>query len=122
MGGHLKPPRIIEEDGKRILHLDLAHASPGQKVEAMRGAARLITAEPPGSVLLLLDVTGAGLSGEVEEAVREFAERTAPHVRARAVVGASGLKRLLYARLQAARGGQATFDDLGLARAWLVRQ
>jgi len=88
----------------------------------MRSAARLIAGEPPGSVLLLLDVTGAGLSGDVEAAVREFAERTAPHVRARALVGASGLKRLLYARLQAARGGQALFDDLGDARAWLARQ
>jgi len=88
----------------------------------MRSAAHLITGEPPGSVLLLLDVTGAGLSAEAEQAVREFAERTGPHVRARALVGASGLKRLLYARLQAARGGQALFHDLEEARAWLAAQ
>lgn len=118
----MKPPRFIEHDGRRILHLDLAHASPGQKAEAMRAAATLIAGQPPGSVLLLLDVTGAGLSEDVEAAVREFAERTAAHVRARALVGASGLKKLLYARLQAARGGQAVFDDLEVARAWLARQ
>jgi hypothetical protein len=116
------PPRFIDQDGRRLLLLDLAHASPAEKAEAMRSAAELIAAEPPGSVLLLIDVTGAGLSDDVEEAVREFAERTAAHVRARALVGASGLKRLLYARLQAARGGQALFDDLEVARAWLARQ
>jgi hypothetical protein len=115
-------PRFIEQGGRRILHLDLAHASPGQKAEAMRQAAAVIAAEPPGSVLLLIDVTGAGMSDDVEDAVREFGDRTAPHVRARALVGATGLKRLLYARLQAARGGQALFDDLEVARDWLLRQ
>jgi len=118
----VQAPRFIEQGGKRILHLDLAHASPGQKAASMLLAAELIAGEPPGSVLLLIDVTGAGLSDAVEEAVREFGERTAPHVRARALVGATGLKRLLYARLQAARGGQALFDDLEVARAWLLRQ
>jgi hypothetical protein len=73
-------------------------------------------------VLLLLDVTGAGLSEDVEAAVREFGERTAGHVRARALVGASGLKKLLYSRLLAARGGQAVFEDLGVAREWLAQQ
>jgi len=115
-------PRFIEQSGKRILYLDLAHASPGQKAEAMRSAAGIIAAEPPGSVLLLLDVTGAGLSDDAEAAVKEFGERTAPHVKARALVGATGLKKLLYARLQVARGGQAVFDDLGVAREWLARQ
>ena len=118
----MQAPRFIEQGGKRILYLDLAHASPGQKAQCMRDAARLIADEPPGSVLLLLDVTGAGLSDDVEEAVREFGERTAAHVRARALVGVSGLKRLLYARLEAARGGQALFDDLEVAREWLLRQ
>ncbi len=118
----MQEPRFIEHGGKRILYLDLARASPRQKAEGMRAAAGLIAAQPPGSVLLLLDVTGAGLSEEVERAVQEFGERTAAHVRARALVGASGLKKLLYARLQAARGGQAVFDDLGLAREWLARQ
>jgi len=118
----VQAPRFIDQDGRRILYLDLAHASPGQKTSAMRSAADLIAAEPPGSVLLLLDVTGASMSDAVEEAVREFGERTASHVRARALVGANGLKRLLYARLQAARGGQALFDDLEVARTWLARQ
>lgn len=118
----MKEPLFIDHEGRRILHLDLANASPGQKAEAMRAAARLIAAEPPGSVLLLLDVTGAGLSEDAEAAVREFGERTDVQVRARALVGASGLKRLLYTRLQAARGSQALFEDLGVARAWLVRQ
>lgn len=118
----MQAPRFIEQDGRRILYLDLAHASPGQKAEAMRSAAEIIAGQPPGSVLLLLDVTGSGLNDAAEDAVREFGERTAAHVRARALVGANGLKRLLYARLQAARGGQALFDDLAEARAWLARQ
>jgi hypothetical protein len=118
----LRAPRFIDHDGKRLLYLDLAHASPRQKAEAMRSAADLVAGEPPGSVLLLLDVTGAGLSEDVEAAVTEFCERSATHVRARALVGATGLKKVLYARLHAARGGQAVFDDLGLAREWLARQ
>jgi len=126
----MEPPRFIDHRGRRILFLDLANASPRQKVEGMRAAAEVVAAEPPGSVLLLLDVTGAGLSEDAETAVEEFVARATPRVRAQALVGATGLKKLLYARAERARGAaarqsgmapaQAAFDDLGVARDWLL--
>ncbi len=112
-------PRFIDHRGKLILYLNLAHASPGQHASGLAEAERAILERPASSVLLLLDVTGAGVNHETEEVVTRFVERTRERIRARAVVGASGLKRRTFDRpgLPAAH---ALFDDLEAARDWLV--
>ena len=91
-------PRFIDHRGKLILYLDLAHASPGQHAEGIRAAERQILSSPLSSVLLLLDVTGAGVNHETDGIVEAFVLRTADRIRARAVVGANGLKRRTFDR------------------------
>jgi hypothetical protein len=112
-------PRFIDHRGKLILYLDLAHASPGQHAAGIRAVEREILKSPLSSVLLLLDVTGAGVNHETDGIVEDFVLRTADRIRARAVVGASGLKRRTFDR--AARPTEhALFDDLEAARDWLA--
>ena len=112
-------PRFIDHRGKLILYLDLAHASPGQHAEGLRAVERQILGSPVSSVLLLLDVTGAGVNHDTDAVVEDFVLRTADRIRARAVVGATGLKRRTFDR--AARPAEhALFDDLGAARDWLA--
>ena len=114
-------PRFIDHRGKLILFLNLAHASPGQHADGIRAAERTILAHPVSSLLLLLDVTGAGVNHETDNLVAAFVTRTAAKIRARAVVGASGLKRRTFDR--AARPGEhALFDDAEAARDWLVER
>ena len=112
-------PRFIDHRGKLILYLNLAHASPGQHANGLADAERAILEHPASSVLFLLDVTGAGVNHETEEIVTRFVERTRERIRARAVVGASGLKRRTF-DLPAYPGRHALFDDLEAARDWLV--
>lgn len=113
-------PRFIDHRGKRILYLDLANASPGQNAEAIREAERTILRAPLPSLLLLLDVTGASVNHDTDALVDGFVRRTCARLRARAVVGATGLKRRTFDR----RDGpvaHALFDDLEAARDWLAQ-
>ncbi|HEX9402658.1 MAG TPA: hypothetical protein VF912_21360 [Anaeromyxobacter sp.] len=112
-------PRFIDHRGKLILYLNLAHVSPGQHADGLREAERTILAHPVSSLLLLMDVTGAGVNHDTDDLVAAFVERTARKIRARAVVGASGLKRRTFDR-EARPAEHALFDDLETARDWLV--
>jgi hypothetical protein len=113
------PPRFIQHHGKKILYLDLACASPGQHNAGLLEAERVIGGEPERSVLLLVDMSCAGHNHETERLAERFGAVAGHRVRARAVVGASGLKRRLVA---AGAGELESFDDLGDARDWLARR
>ena len=117
----MERPRFIDHRGKHILYLDLALASPAQHAHGLREAEQTILTRPLSSVLLLLDVTGAALNHETEGVVTGFVERTADWIRARAVVGASGLKRRAF-DLGADPDEHALFDDIGAARDWLAER
>lgn len=112
-------PRFIDHGGKRILYLDLANASPGQHAEGFREAERAILGAPCPTLLLLLDVTGASVNHDTDALVDEFVRRTRERIRARAVVGASGLKRRVFER-SGSPSDHALFDDLEAARDWLA--
>jgi len=118
-GEHMSP-RFIEHQGKKILYLDLACASPSEHNAGILEAERVIHGEPERSVLLLVDVSCAGLNHETERLAERFGASAGRRVRARAVVGASGLKRRLV--VGAGPGELASFDDLGDARDWLARR
>jgi hypothetical protein len=115
----MEQPRYIDHGGKLILYLDLAHASPAQHARGLREVERTILGGPSRAVLLLMDVTGAGVNHETDGIVATFVARTAERIRARAVVGASGLKRRTFDR-PARPAEHALFDDLEEARDWLA--
>jgi hypothetical protein len=68
-----------------------------------------------------VDLSFAGLNPETERLSERFRSTAACRLRARAVVGASGLKRSLVAA-PPPRVEQATFDDVGDARDWLAER
>jgi hypothetical protein len=111
-------PRFIDHRGKLILYLDLANASPGQHAQGILEAERTILGTPLPSLLLLVDVTGAGVNHDTDDLVAAFVARTRERIRARAVVGATGLKRRTFDR-PSRPAEHALFDDLEAARDWL---
>jgi hypothetical protein len=113
-------PRYIQHRGKRILYVDVACATPGEHNAALREAEAVVGAEPDRSVLLLLDVSFAGVNGETERLAERFRASASRRVRARAVVGATGLKRALLAA--GTCSAEAAFDDVGDARDWLAER
>lgn len=109
-------------DGVRILHTDLAHCTPEEGVEALRRSATLVRAEPFDSVLSLVDVTDARYNRQAVKVLADVVRGNRPHVLATAVVGATGLRRIVLDGLRRTSGrGFELFDDVESAKRHLVR-
>jgi hypothetical protein len=88
--------QFITHRGKRVLSIDYSHCD----VEMMKAVAeegnRVISREPANSVLTLNDVTGASFDSESVEVLKSRVAANAPYVKRAAVIGISGLQRLIY--------------------------
>ena len=88
--------QFITHRGKRVLSIDYSHCD----VEMMKAVAeegnRVISREPSNSVLTLNDVTGASFDSESVEVLKSRVAANAPYVKRAAVIGISGLQRLIY--------------------------
>ncbi|HEY3316313.1 MAG TPA: hypothetical protein VGL40_13675 [Bacillota bacterium] len=113
---------FIEHKGKRMMRLDFSHSGDGRAIfGAMDEAKQLISKEPPNSVLTVTDVTGAHYDGEMAAAMKEFTAFNKPYVKAAAVVGVTGLLKILYSAVVRFSGRQLVlFDDLEAAKEWLA--
>jgi hypothetical protein len=117
--------RFIELAGCRILLLDFSGISePQQALDAIAEARAVVAQQrPDGSLLTLTDVAGSHFDSGVLKAIRELAEHNRPYVRAGAVVGLTGLMRVVYNTLIHLTGRNLrSFDDLESAREYLIQQ
>ncbi len=115
---------FFEHDGHRILRFDFARimAGPGA-LEAIAEAKASVRDHAPGSLLVLTDVTGSRFDATILAAIRDLMQSNAPYIRASAVVGLSGLQRVVYSSLvRLTRRNVRAFDDEAAALDWLVSQ
>lgn len=113
----------ITYKGKQIIYADCSGLRmDAQAVEAELDAVDdLILQQAEGSVLCLLDVRDTVGSSEVLEAFKKSSSRTRAHVRKTAVVGVSGLRRLLADAVARFSGEPLTyFEDVEAAKEWLI--
>jgi hypothetical protein len=84
--------RFIEHRGHRVLLLDYSGLSDEQKMlEMIEERTELVGKEPAGSVLTLADVTGAQMTRESIQRVKQANVLDRPFVRRAALVGADTL-------------------------------
>jgi hypothetical protein len=88
--------QFIMHRGKRVLSINYAHCDVAQMKAVAEEGHRMIAREMPNSVLTLNDVTGTSFDHESVEALKSKVAANAPFVRRAAVVGISGLQRLIY--------------------------
>lgn len=110
-------------DGTRILHQDFSGF--GRDVAALRAeveaADREICSQPPDSVLALADMTGTATPIEVVWLFKHSAAATKEYVRKQAVVGLTGVQRVLVEAVARFSGEPMhVFDTPELAIAWLT--
>ena len=115
--------KFIEYNGTRILMFDFAQCELEEMVPVIREGKQLIAAEPEKSVLTLTDVTGARNNSAAARVMKELAAYNKPYVKAAAVVGLDGLKRIALEAVARFSGRNLTaFDDIEKAMVWLAQQ
>jgi hypothetical protein len=83
----------------------------------------LFCQQPVNSVLSLSDLQNTVGSAEVVELFKKSASRTKPYSRKQAVIGVSGVKRILAEAVARFSGQRMTyFDDIESAKDWLVTE
>ena len=115
--------RFIHHRGKPILFLDFSHCSTDEVFKTIDEAKQIIRTQPQKSVLTLTDVTNTKYNMETTQAMKELANGNKPYVKAGAVVGIDGLKKIIYEAVTRFSGRNIpVFDDVEKAKDWLVEQ
>jgi hypothetical protein len=116
--------RFIDHRGTRVLHLDYSAArDPEEAVAAIRHSMSVVKQHPPKSLRVMTTVRDARYNTAVLQALKELASHNEPYVKASAVVGMGGLRRVAYqAVILFSRRTLKTFDTEEEALDWLVQQ
>lgn len=115
---------FIEHKGVRIAFLNFAHVESTElALAAIEEAAQVVQAEPFKSVRTLTHVAGSRFNGEVLEAVKRLAVNNRPYVLAGAIVGLSGLQKVVYTTvMRFSKRNIPVFGDIEAAKDWLISQ
>lgn len=91
----------MEHAGRRVLFINYSHCDVAMLKAVAEEGHRVIAREQPGSVLTLNDVTGTTFDKESVAVLQAKVAGNAPYVKRAAVIGISGLQRLIYEGVQA---------------------
>lgn len=86
--GNMASFQWLSHEGKQVLLLDFNQHSANRVAELAREVQQIITAQPPGSVRVLADFTGASITGETLRAIAKAAAANRRYVLRTAWVGA----------------------------------
>jgi hypothetical protein len=115
--------QFIEHKGKKLLHLDFSGCRSSELEAIVQEAKRLVGAQPHGSVRTLTDVTETEMSKDTSAIVKDLTTFNKPYVTAAAVVGVTGLKKVIYNAIVAISGrNMSTFETIADAKDWLATQ
>ncbi len=113
--------KFIKHQQKEILLLDFSNSKTDEVLKIIEEAKRVIRTKPEQSLLTLTDVTNARFNEEVGEGMKKFSLHNKPYVKAGAVVGITGLKRIIFnAVIAFSKRKLESFDDREQAKHWLV--
>jgi len=92
---------FITHKGKQILLVDFTNCTPEEVKSVADKARRIITAQPPNSVLVLADFTGAQFSRDAVTRIKEVTTYDRPYVKRAAWVHTEGLPKVFYDAIKA---------------------
>lgn len=113
--------RFIQAGGKELLFLDFSGCTAGVLMSAIGEAEKIIRTHPENSLLILTDVTNARFDEHVSARMKEFTKRNKPYVKASAVVGISGIKKIILDAVMLFSGRKIhACDTVEQAKEWLT--
>jgi hypothetical protein len=114
--------RFITHKGCRVLLIDLSNCSPSDVMQICKLVPGHISSEPPGSVLLLADFTGAQFDRKAITSLKEATVMVRPHLKRSAWVGVETLPHVFYENIKSfSQRDLPTFLSRDQAMAWLVQ-
>jgi len=115
--------RFITHQGKQILLIDVTNCAAEEVIELLTEVQRIVTAQPPKSVLTLSDLTAAQFSRAAVTRMKEVAVFDRPYVKRAALVGAQSLPEVFYEALKTFSQREfRKFKTREEAIDWLVRE
>lgn len=113
--------RFINYGGKKILLVDFSGCAADEVEQIARAVPEYVTVNPPFSVLVLTDFTGAAFDRDALLAMKETAVFDKPFVKKSALIGTEDLPVSFYHELKSfSRRELLTFKTREEALAWLV--
>lgn len=116
--------RFIKHKGKDVLIVDVSDSRNAEEnIDVIVKARERIDVQAPKSLLLLTNVTNAHYDPKAADAMKAYSKANTPFVKASAVVGVTGIKRVIYQAIVRMTGRHiATFDTVEQALDWLAEQ
>jgi len=114
--------RFVPHKGKQILYHDFSNLLRIEEtMAAIEESRAIVRKQPLGSVLTLTVVTGSRFNREIVEALKELTKGNKPYVKAGAIVGLSGIQRVVYVAVTQFTGRRLpTFSSVEEAKDHLV--
>jgi len=115
--------RFLTHQGKQVLLVDYTNCTRQTLLDILKERERIVMAQPKGSVLLLVDATGAEFSKDTVEEVKKVAVRERDRVKRSALVGEETIPKVFVdsVRTFSARDYH-TFPSREAALDWLVKE
>jgi len=112
--------QFIKHEGKEILFLNFSECRAHEVIPVIDQAKLVIRTRPEQSVLTLTDVTNMRFDDRVSEEMKAFTLHNKPYVRAAAVVGVVGIKKIIFeAVMLFSKRKLHAFDNREQAKSWL---
>jgi hypothetical protein len=87
--------RWMEQGGRRIFVVDFSDTDLAGVKAAIAEGKPVIAAQPPFSVLCLVDCSGTKFSLEISDQVKEFAMHNKPYIKMTAIIGVVGIAKVV---------------------------
>ena len=88
--------KFVEHKGHQIFSMDCTDASLNEMNQIIEECAREVRKKPEKSVFTLIVAGGSAFTGETIFRLKELARDNAPYVKASAIVGVTGLYKVVF--------------------------
>ena len=114
---------MVSHKGKQVVYLDFSSCKAADLHPIIEEAKRVIASQPRESALILSNVTDTEISKDTSQIMKDFTLHNKPYVKASAIIGVEGLKKIIYNAVQSVSGRHiSSFGTADQAKDWLVAQ
>ena len=114
---------FLTHHGKSIMLVDLSHLEPKQLLLLLEVAQRTVAHHERGSLLTLVDLTGAHIDRDVATHMKEVLVRDRPFVKRSAWVGVDSIPKVYYENIKSFSQREfPPFKTREEAMDWLVKE